>query len=418
MINLVHLHNQNLIDVMVELERTGSPNARFLHDLAESGRVHSLNENQLSPLRKQGKIFQRSEWASPILTDQLPFDNLPKTREIKNILMNEIGGENMYHFVPSRGTPELDAQAIVELLNNVGNSKYSAPGAILNARSPTFERLCKYKVEWPHDGTLSVSQVTMTVTPADDIQHTEYYDSYTLSTLLQGSRVWLAFPPLPGNFDALQAHYQLLATDKYALGMSTARDFQHGVLIIQKAGQGLMMPPFWTATAISTQMAVSATYHASAATDFVQRIKHLSVFRLTAQLGLSNEAQEQSRLISLASELVDHLQRILDHSFPYRKVSKVVIDVCREYETLRTGLRQALQAIDDMAIARGLENKHRAIWLKFLEEKRKKKPACRLCNVRVQDMPLGGSSTDRLRQHFSDFHCLRRERSMQPVAHM
>lgn len=263
---------------------------------------------------------------------------------------------------------------------------------------------------------LSSSHVVAAVTPADDVQDVEYYDTYTLSTLLHGSKVWLAYPPLPENLAALEDHYKLLAADEYALGLNSAQNFQHGIFIVQRAGQGLIIPPFWTATAISTQTSVQATYQATSAIAFVERVKHLSDFRLTCQLGLSDQAQEQNRIVFLATELVDNLQRILEDSFPHCKVSKVITDVCREYETLRVGLRQVLQSIDDKAIARGLENKYRAMWTTFLEEKRKKNPACRLCNTRVENMPAGRSATDRLHQHFVDFHCLRSERFVQPVA--
>ncbi|KAF3046028.1 hypothetical protein E8E12_010475 [Didymella heteroderae] len=410
------LHTQDLTDVMVELDRINSPNSRTLYGLAERGSVLPLNDKALKPLRKQGKVYQGSEWSSPILTSQLPLDSSPDAKQIKNILMNEVGSKNSFHFVPTRGTPELDAQGIVALLNSIENPNYSTSGAILNMVSPTFENLFYFKVDWAEDGMLGSSHVVVAVTPADDVQDMEYYDTYTLSTLLHGSKVWLAYPPFPENFVPLQEHYELLATDEYALGVSNAQKFQHGILIVQQAGQGLVMPPFWIATAISTQMAVSATYHATTATAFVERVKHLSNFRLTCQLGLSDKAQEQNRLIFLATELVHHLRRILEDSFPHCKVSKVITDVCREYEMLRIGLRQVLQAIDDKAIARGLENEYRAIWTKFLEEKRKKNPACRLCNMRVQNMPAGDSATARLRQHFVDFHCLRSERFMQPVA--
>jgi hypothetical protein len=410
------LHTQDLTDAMVELDRIKSANSRMLHELAERGSVRPLNEQVLKPLRKHGMIYQGSEWSSPILTSHLPLDSPPDAKQIKNILMNEIGGKNSFHFVPTRGTPETDAQAIVALLNNIENPSYSTSGAILNMVSPTFEGLFQFKVNWPEDGMLGSSHVNVAVTPADDVQDMEYYDTYTLHTLLHGSKVWLAYPPLPQNLAALQEHYRLLAADEYALGMNNAQHFQHGILIVQQAGQGLVMPPFWTATAISTQVAVSATYHATTATALMERIKHISDFRLTCQLGLSDKTQEQSRLVSFASELIDHLQRVLEDAFPYCKMSKVITEICREYETLRTGLRQMLPAINDKAIARGLENKFRAVWLRFLEEKRKKNPACRLCNTRVQNMPAGLSATDRLRQHFVDFHCLRSERFVQPVA--
>jgi hypothetical protein len=91
----------------------------------------------------------------------------------------------------------------------------------------------------------------------------EDYDTYTLSTLLHGSRVWLAYAPTLQNFVALQKHYQLLAMDEYALSMNNAQNFQDGILIVQQAGQGLIMPPFWTATAISKRTSVAATYQCS-----------------------------------------------------------------------------------------------------------------------------------------------------------
>ncbi|KAJ4381226.1 hypothetical protein N0V86_003575 [Didymella sp. IMI 355093] len=359
------LHTQDLTKVMFELDRIKSANSRMLHELAERGSS-----------TKTANGLHRSLQAT------FPLDSLPDTKQIKNILMNEIGGKNSFHFVPTRGTPETDAQAIVALLNNIENPSYSTSGAILNMVSPTFEGLFQFKVNWPEDGMLGSSHVNVAVTPADDVQDTEYYDTYTLYTLLHGSKVWLAYPPLPRNLAALQEHYRLLAADDYALGMNNAQNFQRGILIVQQAGQSLVMPPFWTATAISTQIAVSATYHATTATALVERIKHISDFRLTCRLDLSEKTQEQSRLILFASELVDHLQRVLEDAYAHCKISKVITEICREYETLRTGLRQMLPAINDKAIARGLGNKSRAVWLRFLEEKRKKNPACR-CAIRA-----------------------------------
>ena len=312
-------------------------------------------------------------------------------------MLNEIGGDNTYHFSPSRDSPEKNARAIVELLNNIGNPHYIKPGSILRMQSPTFERLCQYKVDWPCDGMLGVSQVTMAVTPVDNVQDMEYYDNYTSSKLPTGSKVWLTYPPLPDNFAALQAHYKSLSMGTETLAMNNAQNFQHGIAIVQQAGQGLVLPPFWIATSISTQTAVSCTYHVATATAFAERLKHLSDSRLTTQLWLTDNIQGQPRLVSFATEFVEHLQEILEDSFPQCNVGKVIGDICRAYETLRADLRRILDTIEDEAIVRGLENKYRAAWLKFLEEKRKKNPVCRLCNVRVQNMPAGGTPTDRLR---------------------
>lgn len=69
-----------------------------------------------------------------------------------------------------------------------------------------------------------------------------------------------------------------------------------------------------------------------------------------------------------------------------------------------------IDAIEDKAIVRGLENKYRAVWLKSLEQKRKKNASYRLQCTRLEHA-CWKYPTARLRQHFDDCHCLRREHS-------
>lgn len=412
MSELLKLHNQDRTDVMVELNRSNNPRARILHDLAAGGYFYSLDEKQLGPLRKAGTIFHRSEWNSPILNDQLPFENTLNTKQIKGVLLNEIAGKDIHHFSPTRGSPEKDAQAIVELLNNISNPHYSKPGSILCMNSPTFERLCTCKAEWPSDGMLGVSEVSIDVTPADDIQDMQYYDNYTLSTLLTGTKIWFVYPPLQHNLTSLHTEYKAMLVNTEMFAMDQAAKFQHGIAIIQRAGQAVVLPPFWTAISVSTQSSVSASYHIATAMVFPDRIKYLNDFLVTSHLWPAGNDQRQRRLVFFTTEFTEHLQKILADSFSHYNAGKVITEICREYEKLRINLRHALNAIEDKAVVRGLENVYRAIWLKFLEQKRKKTPACRLCKLRIENMPAGGTSTDRLRQHFVDFHCLRSERFM------
>ena len=327
-----------------------------------------------------------------------------------------MGGKNTYQFAPSYGAPEKDAQAIVELLNNIHDPHYNKLGSILHMQSPTFERLCKYKPEWDSDGVLYVSEVCMSVTPAGGVEDLEFYNNYSLSTLLTGTKVWLVFPPYPGNFPTLQAEYEALTQDPDRYAMDNSRKFERGIAFIQQAGQALILPPFWIAASISTQTAVSCTYHITTATVFADRVKYLHDYFLSARLWPADHEQSQRRVVEFATEFLEHLQKILANKFPHCNVANVIGEICRNYETLRTDLRRTLDAIEDKAVVRGFENKYRATWLKLLEEKRKKSPACRLCNMRVQNMPAGGSPTDRLRQHFVDSHCLRSERTIAPVA--
>lgn len=146
--------------------------------------------------------------------------------------MKEISGKNSFHFVPTRGTPETDAQAIIDLLNNIEGPNYNTSGAILNTVSPTLERVFQFTLDWPEDGMLGPSHVVVAVTPADDVQDMEYYRTYTLSTLLRGSKVWLAYPPLPENLAALQEHYKSLAADEYVPGLNSPLNFQHSIFIV------------------------------------------------------------------------------------------------------------------------------------------------------------------------------------------
>lgn len=217
MSDLLKLHNQNRNDIMIELDGSNNPRARILHDLVANGNVHSLDENKLGPLRKAGTVFHHSEWASPMLNDRLPFATMLNTNQIKRLLLNDLGGKNLYHFTPTRGSPEKDAQAMVELLNNIGNAHYSKPGSILHMDCPTFESLCEYKANWPYDGMLGHSPVDIAVMPADDIQDMDYHDNYFLSTLLTGTKIWFVYPPHQENIASLNLEYQAILINEGCL---------------------------------------------------------------------------------------------------------------------------------------------------------------------------------------------------------
>lgn len=408
------LHTQDITDVMAELERNDSPGCRALYDIAARGEVYSLNEETLRPLRRKGTVFSLDGWDSPVLTGDPPMEALPNAKQIRDMLYHDILRGASYHFSPTRGSPEKDGEAIVELLKSLENPHYSKTGSILCMQSPSFERLC-YKVDWPSDGMLSVSEVVVAVSPADDAQHMDYSDHYTICALISGTTVWLAYPPLPHNIDALHKECEAIVKNGNGSAFTNLGNFQHGIVIIQRAGQTLVLPPFWIATSLTTRTSVTSTFYAATATIFPERVRHIDNYFTTVQLWSLGDTSGQQRLLIFATELIEHLQEVLVDNFPHYIATKIITEICRAYETLRTGLRRVLEAIEDKAIVRGLECKYRAIWLKFLEEKRKKSAACRLCNLRIRNMPARGTSTDRLRQHFIDFHCLRNEHSIQLI---
>ncbi len=142
MADLLQLHTQDLADIIVELQRDDSPGCRALYDLVASGSMYLLDEKELGPLRRKGTVFSRDEWASPVFTRDTPFATILSPNQVQRTLLNDVGGKNRYYFAPCRGSPELDGQAVMELLHNMSNPRYNQPGSILHRQSPSIECLC------------------------------------------------------------------------------------------------------------------------------------------------------------------------------------------------------------------------------------------------------------------------------------
>ena len=414
---ILALHNQDLVDVMVEADRCGSPYALILHDLAEHGYAYPLDEEELGPLRQKGKAFEGSIWNSPILTEFTSPKIEPDTNQVKETLLNDIAGDDVYSFAPSHGSRSEDALAISNLINNIDNPRYNKSGFVSSLHSPELERIYQYTPDWDQDGILGMSRLTIEVTPADSTQDIEFSDSYMHSTLVTGSKIWLVFRPTSNNMAVLQAYYDtvLNGTENHAL--DHARNFEPGIIFIQRPGETLLLPPFWMATVVSVQPTVSATFYIATAIEFEERVKQLRNFRSTMRLHLVDDREAQRMLFTFTDELIEHLRAILEGSFPECDLNKVISNICRDYETFRADLRRLLGAIEDRAVVQGLEAKYQAAWINFLEMKRKKtrKPTCRVCNLRIEYMPVGTSPMDRLRQHFIEFHCLRSVRSIERI---
>lgn len=419
------LHNQELVDVMDEADRCDGPHARILHDLAEGGHAFPLDEKELGPLRQKGQVFLHSIWASPVLTDRMQPAIEPDTNQVKEILLKDIASDSLEFFFPSHGSRTDNLLALSSLINNIDNPRHRGPEEIENLYSPELERIYQYTPDWNQDGLLSMSHVTIAVTAGNNVQDMGFSDDYTLSTLITGSKIWLAFRPTSNNMAVLQAHYNTLlnglkngtaysAADHavahardYAL--EHARDYEHGIILIQRPGQTLLLPPFWMATAYSIQPTVTATSNIATATEFEERIKQLGNFRLTNRLHLEGPTRGNLVLFDFTDRLIEHLRAILEDRFPECNLIQVIINICRGYETFRADLRRVLEAIGDKgdtAFVQALENKWRAAWINFLDMKRKKlhKPECRLCKLPIRDMPAGTSTLDRIRQHFIGSH--------------
>ena len=132
------LHDQELEDAMLYLERCEDPRAQDAFEMANRGDIYPLNEEDLKPLRSKSlAVFDEDMWNSPILSGQqdLPFEFLPSARQIQEALTEDIGGKNFFRFAPSRASPERDAYATMDLLENIENPRFSERGAIIDRKS-------------------------------------------------------------------------------------------------------------------------------------------------------------------------------------------------------------------------------------------------------------------------------------------
>jgi hypothetical protein len=121
------------------------------------------------------------------------------------ISWQDIGGKNSFSFGTSRGSPELDAQVCLELLEDVLAPTYNKRGAIYDMTSPTIGRVPRYnKSRWRSEGPLGCKKEVVTVCATSIVSDVQYYDHYRVATVLTGTQVIVAFPPSHANLSAIK----------------------------------------------------------------------------------------------------------------------------------------------------------------------------------------------------------------------
>ncbi|RYO54326.1 hypothetical protein AA0116_g9246 [Alternaria tenuissima] len=414
------LHNQDLVDVMAELERYQVDHrAAFAFEMAQRGRVHPLNEDELKHFRKEKDgVFGPSPWDTPNLSTELPFtfSSLPSPASVENAIKNDIGGENHFRFAPSRGSQDDDATAIMHLLDNIQTPTYSDPGAVVHMQSPTFNRAWRWMPGWESEGMLGQSDFLLTVAPAGEVFELEYHDHHFSTTLLTGSKVWLTFPPLQANLDVLRKAYgEMHAANTSRVALDILAEMQHGIFIIQKPGQTLLFPPFWSHMIFNTATSVSCGFFIATAAQYVYRTRNMDLW-LSLNLFWDSAEEQQNHLENYAAELATHLSTIMTGNFKRFKVANVQNAICREwvktaqkketdFESMQEKIGGLLGLIDDEEEREKIDEMFRVVWIEFVQLKRKKKPECRLCHVRIEHMPAGETPDDRLARHVTDMHC-------------
>ncbi|KAF1943144.1 hypothetical protein EJ02DRAFT_487001 [Clathrospora elynae] len=176
---LLAFHDQDLVDFMTELELCKYPRARFAFHLAQGGHTRPLSEKESKRLRKEtGSAYGSSVNDSPILSglEGLLFALLLSALQMETELKLDIGGQNHFRFAPSRGSPELNANAVMRLLDNIGNPGFCEPGAVIHMQSPCFDKHRRGSVNWEQHGFLGQSNLQMIIAPASEVFELEDYE--------------------------------------------------------------------------------------------------------------------------------------------------------------------------------------------------------------------------------------------------
>jgi hypothetical protein len=394
--NILELHNQNLVKIMQHLEHNNDPRARQALAMAKDDQFHPLNETALQSQRsdQNDTAFDADIFNSPILygADHSPFSPLPTAAHVQTILTQDITHPNLYDFAPSRGSPQLDAAATTKLLANIPNPAYAEPGAILHMSSPTFDALRTNHMPWESAGILGTSAFQMTVSPAPEVFDLEFSPNYFFTTLMTGLKVWIAYPPRHGNLMALQRRYEALAGGSVFLAL--ADTLQHGIALIQRPGETLMLPPYWLHMSFSVECSTSAGYFLATALKYIERLLsidlHVSGLRMW-----DSEAVQQSELVSYVEMLAEHLDVILNQSEELGdfKNDGVVSELCMNWDkvtvqapergTLKVQVCRLCSLIEDEDERRRIQRIWQRAWLEFMLNESRRKDECRICGVKV-----------------------------------
>ncbi|KAH7399027.1 hypothetical protein DE146DRAFT_612709 [Phaeosphaeria sp. MPI-PUGE-AT-0046c] len=403
----VMLHDQYPEEVMLSLGRSPNPQAMHIYYMVQTAQVYPLNEEQLRSIRLHLKGTIGDDVSNyPILVgpEDLPFEQMPTRSQLQNVLKEDIGDPNFFRFAPSRGSPELDVEATFELLQNLLDPFYSNRGAVIHMTSPTLNGL---RIDTPAThipGTLGISDIQLTLAPNTEVFELEYFAYTRVIPLLLGTQVVVTFPPVPANLSALRNSYEN-ESSMPSVFMHTSPSLSHGIALVQKAGETLVLPPFWSHVICCTQTCVSAAYSVASVAGVADRARHIDLLRAVMQIW-PDKSKEQSELTKYARELASHMDRVLNGKIEgYAKTDKFALPLWKGWDgDFRDKFGGLCMGIEDQEERTKIREMVNMALVKFVDAARKKRPECRMCHVRIEMMKGDGTAEERLAQHVRAVH--------------
>ncbi|KAJ4298036.1 hypothetical protein N0V90_005935 [Kalmusia sp. IMI 367209] len=454
-------HDQELEDIVGEILECKSPRAEAIVELVATGHLFPLNTRHVPGHKAPVKVnedtkevlmdvFPKDQWQLPLLTsDFLPWANLLGPHEVKEILREDIKAKEL-RFVPPLTNSEEKRAAAMQLVESIQTQEQTTlihplvwanrsknpnlksvahrrmQSSIIHLSSPTFERQrSKTLAIDGAKGTLGQSPLQITVMPHEGILETVYHEHHTISALLTGKRLWIVFPARTANLKIINNAYKALREAKYSGDGETAtkvwqdvimpNQMEYGITFVQKAGETVVLPPFWSHLVMSIDTSVSAAFYVAKDINVPKRLEHMDMWLLSNSMWPSVEL-EQQHLVVYAKELLNHFSQVMkaetedgvtkalgkktsnakspskkseksDSTKGAYKLTATQTWICENWYAVRESVAKLCASIHDQELARKLTLAFQEAWIEFLCYKAQERPKCFLCKLDVGLMP-------------------------------
>ncbi|KAF2016961.1 hypothetical protein BU24DRAFT_490222 [Aaosphaeria arxii CBS 175.79] len=389
-----------LVAVRTRLLMSKSPVAKSLLDLIEN--------KEIGPLKSFSSVVRDSYGPTELYFPKLNrsmaiLTTVPSQEDLHDIIRrkfeshdNKLGSSSASLSDPGATSSQflISEGALASLRHSSG---YLATDIVLpNMIVEEIQEKCTpEKRGLRHANELFTVPTTVSILPQDatlGLQHNT--EAFTYSTLLSGSMVWMIWPPTEHNLATLRNAYDAFAKTHDQDSFKILEKFEYGVTFVQKAGDGLRIPPFTPMLALTMEPCVLAKYQVITKDSFFACLEKLPLYMsywATEPLGAQMKAEFGRGIVSAIAEILTGAFDRIDLNTmrnPIKEKSNI-LTLLRTWDNVKMGLI----GIMDPETKKRLKH----VWVTFLT--RTTTQRCLICGGAVRRDRPGHEEG-----HFSRFH--------------
>jgi hypothetical protein len=290
----------SLVAIRRALESSNSEHATFFTTLIENRNLGPYKSKETAKRKLGSKDIEY-----PVLGKKQAPMSLRKsytTEDLHDICSRDVSEARTYfgdRFIYSMQSGAADdimntnkEDAGMRAIHNVNDTDNCVTNAIVTFPSETLEEACCEGWEAPKD-LLRVTTTTCTVLPGNTLlplQHSN--ESTTVATLLQGSIIWISWPPTDNNLHSLQTAYENFGKELDQVDLGIASNLEGGMVFMQTEGDGLRLPPFSLTMSLATTTSVLATYCEVTIKDFIVMLQKMPLLKAWFQTELDGDRKQ------------------------------------------------------------------------------------------------------------------------------